>query len=78
MFTYLVDHSSNVYYSTVMDMRTILCLRQGIDKPTEAYYRIFEAAISTAELEKFNVITHMELNKVYANGEDEYITKRFQ
>ena len=61
-----------------MAMRTILCLRQGIDKPTEEYYRIFEAAISTADLEKFNVTTHMELSESYANGEDEYVTKRFQ
>ena len=45
-----IDHTSNGYYSAVMAMRTIFCLRQGIDEPTEAYYRQFEAFISTAEL----------------------------
>ena len=34
-----------------MVMSTILFLRQGRDEPTEAYYRIFEADISTAGLE---------------------------
>ena len=62
----------------VMAMRTILWLIQGIDDPTEAYYRQFEAAISMAELEKFNATTHKELNKAYPDGDDEYVTKRFQ
>ena len=60
-----------------MAMRTILCLRQGRDEPTEAYYRRFEAAISTAELEKCNTTTHIELNKAYADGDNEDVTKRF-
>ena len=59
-------------------MRTILCLRQGRDKHKEAYYRIFEAAISTADMENFNATTHMELYKAYSNVEDEDVTKRFQ
>ena len=59
-------------------MRTIFCLRQGRYKPTEAYYRRFGAAISTAELEKCNTTTHIELNKSYLNGDNEDITKRFQ
>ena len=36
----------------------------------EAYYRRFEAAIPTYELEKWNVTTHMELNNNYADGYD--------
>ena len=59
-------------------MRTILCLRQGRDGPTEANYRQFEATISTVELEKWNATTHIELNKAYANGDNEYVTKMFQ
>ena len=61
-----------------MAMRTILCMRQGRDKPTEAYYKIFEAAISMSHLGRFNSTTHMELNKAYANGDDEDVTKRIQ
>ena len=59
-------------------MRTILWLIQGIDDTTEAYYKQFKAAISTAELEKCNKTTHIELNKAYANGEDEDGIKMFQ
>ena len=62
----------------VIVMRTILCLRQGRDEPTEAYYWQFEASISTAELENCNATTHIELNKSYADGDDENGTKRFQ
>ena len=61
-----------------MAMRTIFCLRQGRYEPKEAYCRRFEAAISTAELEKCNTTTHIELNKAYADGDDEDGTKRFQ
>ena len=59
-------------------MRTIFYLRQGIEDPTEAYCRRFEESISTAGLENFNATTHTELNKAYADGDDEYGTKRFQ
>ena len=59
-------------------MRNILYLRQGIDKPTEAYNRIFEAEISTDDMEKCNATTQMEPNKAYADGDDEDGTKRFQ
>ena len=72
-----IYHTSNGCYSAVMVMRTILCIRQGRDEPTEAYYIIFEATISTAELEKCNATTHMEPNKAYANGDNEFGTKRF-
>ena len=34
MCTSGIDYTSNGYYYTVMAMRTILCLRQGRDKPT--------------------------------------------
>ena len=78
MCTSGIDHTSNGYYSSVMEMRTIFFLRQGINEPTEAYYRLFEADISTAELEKFNGTNHMELNKSYAYGDDEDGTKRSQ
>ena len=44
----------------------------------KSYYRIFEASISTADLEKCNATTHMELNKGYIDGDDEDSTKRFQ
>ena len=60
-----------------MAIITIFCMRKGRDKPTEAYYRQFEAAISTAELVKCNATTHIELNKAYADGYDEDGTKRF-
>ena len=59
-------------------MRTIFCLRQGIDEPTEAYYIRFEVAILTTELSNYNATTHIELNKAYAVGDDEDCTKRFQ
>ena len=61
-----------------MAIRTIFCLKRERYKPTEAYYRISEADISTAELENFNATTHMELNKSYANGNNRDGTKRFQ
>ena len=63
MCTYGIDHTSNKYYSSVMFMRTIFCLRQGQDEPTESYYRSFEAAISTSYTEKWTAMTHMELNR---------------
>ena len=57
-------------------MRNILWLIQGRYDPTEAYYRQFEAAISTSGLEKYNATTQIELNKAYVDGDNEYITKR--
>ena len=78
MCTSGINHTSNGYYYAVMATRTILFLRQGIDELTEAYYRRFEADISTAELEKCNTTTHMELNKPYTNGDNEDRTKRLQ
>ena len=78
IFTSGIDNTSNGYYSVVMAMRTIFYLRQGRYEPTEAYYRLFEAAISTAELENFNATTNIEINKAYADGDDKYGTKRFQ
>ena len=59
-------------------MSTIFCQRQGSNEPAEAYCRIFESAISMSELEKCNATTHMELNKSYANVDDEDGTKRLQ
>ena len=41
----------------------------------EAYYRIFEAAISKDELAKCNATTHMKLNKFYANLDNEVIKR---
>ena len=61
-----------------MSVRAILCLRQGNDKPMEAYYIRFESSISTYELEKCNATTQMELNKSYANGYDKDVNNRFQ
>ena len=61
-----------------MAMRTIFCLRQGIHEPTEAYYRRFEVAISTAEVEKCNATAHLELNKAYENGDNEDGTEKFK
>ena len=63
-----VHQTSNGYYFEVMAMRAILFQREGRDKPAEAYCRIFEAAISKAELEKCNTTTHMDLNKAHTNG----------
>ena len=51
--------TSNGYYSKVMAMRTIFCLIQGRDDPTEAYYRRFEAVISTSKLAECNATTHI-------------------
>ena len=65
-----IDRTSNGYYSAVVSMRTIFCPRQGIDEPIEAYSRIFEASISTADMGKCKATTHMEINKAYANGDD--------
>ena len=59
MCTSGIDHTSNGYYSAVMVMITILCLKQGIDDLMGAYYRRFEADISTAELAKCNATTHI-------------------
>ena len=78
MCTSGIDHTSNGYYSAVIAMRTIFGLRQGRDQPTEAYYRRFEAAISTVEQAKCNATTHIELNKAYADGDEKDGTKRFQ
>ena len=78
MCTSGIDNTSNGHYYSVMAMRNILCLRQGKDEPMEAYYRIFEAAISTADMEKCNATTNMELNKAYENGDNEDGTKSFQ
>ena len=78
MFTSVIDPTSNGYYSAVMATRTIFCLRQGRDEPTEAYYRPFEAAISTSELSKCNKTTHIGLDKTYADGDNEDGTNRLQ
>ena len=59
-------------------MRNIFLLRQGIDDPKEAHCRKFEEAIATTELEKCNATTHIELNKDYADGDDEDVTKWLQ
>ena len=61
-----------------MAIITILFLIQGIDKPTEAYYTKFEAAVSMAELAKCSATTHIQLNKSYADGDNEDGTKRSQ
>ena len=73
-----INHTSNGYYSAVMSMSTILCQRQIREKPKEAYYRRFEAAIPVDEVEKCNTTPHMESNKSYAYGDGEDGTKRFQ
>ena len=59
-------------------MRTIFCLQQGRDKPTEAYNRRFESSISTAELSKSTPTMYMEINKTHAGGNNNNVTKRFQ
>ena len=61
-----------------MDIRNILCLQEAQYEPTEAYYRRFEASISTSELAKCMVMTHVEPKKTYAGEDDDNITKRFQ
>ena len=78
MCTSIIYHTSYGYYSAFMAMRTIFCLRQVIYEPTEAYHIQFEAAISAAELEKCNATTHIELNRSYADGDNEDDTKRFE
>ena len=78
MYTSGINHTYNGCYYEVMSMRDILCLWQGWDEPIEAYYRRFEAAISTYKIEKFTATTHMKLNKTYTVGKDDNVTKRFQ
>ena len=78
MCTYGIDHTSNKYYSSVMFMRTIFCLRQGQDKPTEEYYRRFESASSTDELAKYKARMHIELNRTHTGGDGKNGTKRLQ
>ena len=78
MCTSGIDHTSNGYYSAVMAMRTIFWIRQGRDEHIEAYCRRFESSISTSELAKYNATTNLEINKSYADGEDEDGTNRFQ
>ena len=56
-------------------MRTIFFLRQGIYDPTEAYYRRFEEAISTAEMEKCTAKTHTKLNITYTVGDNDNGTR---
>ena len=60
MCTSVTVHTSNVYYSSVMDMITIFCPRQGRDEPMGSYYRGFEASILTDEMEKRNATTHLK------------------
>ena len=71
VFTSFIDHASNGYYYAAIAIRTIFCLIQVRDESIEAYYGVFEAAISTADLEKCNATTHIELNIVYANVDNE-------
>ena len=47
-----IKNTSNGYYYAVMSMSTIFYLRKGRYEPTETYSRIFEAAISAADLKK--------------------------
>ena len=49
IFTSGIDHTSNWCYYGVMVMRSILCLKQGGNEPTKAYYQSFEASISTSD-----------------------------
>ena len=59
MCTSRIDHTSDGYQFAVMETRTIFCLRQERDEPAEAYYRQFEAAISTSEVEKCSTTNHI-------------------
>ena len=59
-------------------MRNISCLQQGRDETTEAYYRRFEAAKSMADFLKLSCMTHVELNRTHAGGDENEGTKRFQ
>ena len=73
-----IEPKSNDYDSIVMDIRNILCLQEAQYEPTEAYYRRFEASISTSDLEQCTAMTHVELNNTYMEGNDYNVTKRFQ
>ena len=74
MCTSGIYHTSNKYYSADMAMRTIFFLWQGWDKLTKACYWMFEAAASTAKIEKFTSTTHAELNKTYGGATTTAIT----
>ena len=76
MCTSGIDHTSNGYHSAVIAMRTIFCLWKGRCEPIKAYYRRFEASISTSELKKCTSTKHVYINKTYTGGDDENITKK--
>ena len=59
-----------------MPTRTIFCLRQGKYKPTESYYRKYDAAISIAEIAKCTDTTNIELNRTCAGGDEDDGTRR--
>ena len=44
----------------------------------EVYYRRYKVALSTATVEKCNATNNMELNKAYADEDDEDVTNSFQ
>ena len=78
MCTSGINHTSNGCYYVVMNILAIFFLRQGRDEPTKAYYRRFEASISTTELSKCTAKTHVDLNKTYVGGDYHNGTNRFQ
>ena len=63
-----IDHTPNGYYSELMAMGYILFLRKGRDETTKTYYRRFETSISSYEISKCTVMTHVEPNITYAGG----------
>ena len=77
MCTSRMYHTSNGYYSSVMYTSNLFYQIQERYKPTEAYYRRFEAVISKAELYKCTETTHTELNIIYLGGDDSDGTRRF-
>ena len=76
MCTSVIDHNSNGNYSEAMAMISIFFLLQRKYEPTKAYYRRFEASISTSELKKCTSTKHVYINKTYTGGDDENITKK--
>ena len=78
MCTYVIDHTPNGYYYAFINMREILCLRQGKGESTKSYYRRFEEDISTSEIKQFTPTTHIELNKTYTGGDNDNRTKRLK
>ena len=61
-----------------MSRRTIFCVQQEKDEPTDTYCKKFEASTSMTELGKCTATMNMEINRKHTGGDENDVTKRFQ